>query len=139
MAVCWAIACVPFLRMPASPPGVGDPGSITARQQIYVATLAFSLVASAAALQLGRAVSHAKRSSVWGWLTAVAIAGLTAVVVLAVVPPNPDLVSVPLDLLTQFRVKSALGPISFWAAFAALFAVFVARGQRDGLPRGGGV
>ena len=123
LAAYWAVGLLPLLKYPANPPGVGDPDTITYRQQIYVAFLILSVIGVGSAAGLG---SHLGRrlKTPWGrWL----LGGLFAVgfglLLCLVMPDNPDLVDMPAGLVTTFRILSVVGTTLFWAIFGFFFAM----------------
>jgi hypothetical protein len=112
---------VPFLKYPANPPGVGDPGTIGRRTALYLLMLAWSVVATAASWRLsrwldGRGVPDHLR------LPAVAGAYVTLVVVgLAALPGSPDPVAAPATLVWRFRLTSLAGTAAYWAVCGTVF------------------
>ena len=118
----WALALVPFLRYPASPPGVGNPDTIELRQQLYVAVLLIGILGAVAAVALDRqllrrGVDAAKRLATGG-----ALLFIWTAVVLLVMPGSSDATGTPPDLILRFRILSLLGLALFWALLGAGFA-----------------
>lgn len=116
----WSLALFPFLKYPANPPGIGDPATIGYRQGLYIAVLVLSLLGTALAFAAAR--GNRRR---WPW----ALLALVAFDVVAYVflPPNPDPISIPLDLLRDFQVRSFIGLGLFWAILGLLFALNLRR------------
>jgi predicted cobalt transporter CbtA len=56
--VYWSVVLVPFLKYPASPPGVGDPATVGYRQQLYFGILLLSTGGTALAVYLGGVVAR---------------------------------------------------------------------------------
>lgn len=111
---------VPALKYPANPPAVGDPETIYYRQSLYIAFLAISGLSA-----LGLAFLYQKMRSV-GWrklAIPLAYAGIM-VVAFAAMPPNPDQVSAPMDLVNGFRLASGLTMTVFWALLGLLLGTF---------------
>jgi predicted cobalt transporter CbtA len=50
---------------------------------------------------------------------------LVSVVVFAAMPPNPDPLTMPADIVTPFRVFSALGLCLFWAVMGLVFGLLL--------------
>jgi hypothetical protein len=94
---------IPVIKYPGNPRAVGDPETIYFRQSLYIAYLAIS---GFAALGLGflyrrMRTIQAKKVIVPAMYTAIMIgAHLT-------MPPNPDAISAPMDLVMGFRIASA--------------------------------
>lgn len=120
VASCWSLALFPFLKYPANPPGIGDPATITYRQELYLAILVLSVVGTAVAFL---AVTANRRR--WPWVL-VALLGFDLVAYL-LLPTNPDAIAIPLDLLQAFRLRSAIGLAMFWALLGVFFALSLQR------------
>lgn len=108
----WAVALLPGLKYPANPPGVGDPDTIGYRQALYLGFLGLSV----AATLVGAAVAYHFRAR-RGWRFGLASGAVLAVVIYVAMPPNPDAVSMPADIVTWFRILSVAGLAVFWAVF----------------------
>jgi len=102
---------VPALKYPANPPAVGDPETIYYRQSLYVAYLAIS---GFTALGVGllyekvRAI-HSKKVMI--------VSAIYAVIMVAsylALPPNPDAINAPMDLVAGFRLASGFTMSIFW-------------------------
>jgi predicted cobalt transporter CbtA len=117
-AALWSVAVFPFLKYPANPPGVGDPETITYRQTLYLLALALSILGTAAAIILAR-----RR----GGRLALGFLAVYDIVLYALLPSNPDALSLPLDVLWTFRALSLLGLVVFWAALGLTFGLLVQR------------
>ena len=111
---------VPALKYPANPPAVGDPETIYYRQSLYVAFLAISGFSALGAAVLYRKIggNEAKKLVAPGIYAAIMIVGFLAM------PPNPDQINAPMDLVTNFRVASALTMALFWALLGLVFGIF---------------
>lgn len=111
---------VPALKYPANPPGVGDPATIDYRQSLYVGFLAISGFTA-----LGVAVVYRKMGAS-GVKKALAPAIYVAVMISAFLafPPNPDAITAPMDLVTNFRVASVLTMCVFWGLLGLIFGAF---------------
>ena len=110
-------ALLPALKIPANPPAVGDPATVTTRTGIYTAVLLSGLaiailVSVLVSLLRSRGVSIAATASV----TSAAAAALVALL-LVLVPGSPDAVpaDVPAGVVWDFRLAS-LGQLAvLWA------------------------
>jgi len=109
-----AITVAPWLKYPPNPPAVGDPDSVGERERLFVL-----LIVLAALLLAGLAHLSARlRRADWPddrRVAAVVGAGLIAFAVLfAAMPASPDDVSVPANLVWQFRLNSLTGNLLVW-------------------------
>jgi len=115
----WAIILVPFIKYPANPPAVGDPETIGYRQSIYLTLLVLSAVGTALVVWFGGRLARQVRQPSW-----LVIGGgllVVGVVLVLLMPPNPDPITAPADLVFNFRVRSLLGLTLFWAVFGVAF------------------
>jgi predicted cobalt transporter CbtA len=122
----WSIALIPFLRYPANPPAVGDPATIYYRQTLYLSLLGLSAAGTALAVRFGPTL--ARRLDVrpiWGFTLAAMI--LVAALLVLIMPPNPDPITAPPNLILRFRLLSLAGLTLFWAAFGLFFGWAVQR------------
>lgn len=125
------VVLVPFLKYPANPPAVGDPDSINDRTVQYFAVLACSIALTAL---VWRAYQQAQATPVVrAWMTALLYAGGLAAIFL-ILPPNPDAVEAPADLIWRFRMSS-LGSLA--TAWTVLGLVVGTLWSRDGAAAGG--
>lgn len=119
--VMWLVLfMVPALKYPANPPAVGDPETISYRQGIYLAFLAISGFGA-----LGLAFLHRKLGGVRA-KKAIIPAAYAAIMALAFVamPPNPDEITAPMDLVVSFRIASAFTMSMFWGLLGILLGAF---------------
>jgi len=126
--VWWAIILVPFVKYPANPPAVGNPDTIGYRQSIYLTLLLLSAGGTALAVWLGGRMARQMRQPTWLVIGAGLLVVGTALIVL--MPPNPDPITAPADLVLNFRVRSLLGLTLFWASFGGVFALLARRNAR---------
>ena len=122
-----ALVLVPFLKYPASPPGVGDPDTIGARTGLYLAMLAGGLLALLAAARVAWSAADAAvpwRAPVLGTATFAVLAAF-----LAVVLPGVDEVpaAFPAELLWRFRLSALGTQVVLWTALGAGFGVATLR------------
>ena len=122
----WAVCLVPFLRYPANPPGVGEPATIQYRQDLYIAVLCLSVVSTIASVAIARYLGRGRPT---GILAAVTLGLLIAFAggMYLMLPPNPDPIRLPLDLVFGFRLHSLAGLTLFWVILGAGFAWLVSR------------
>ena len=120
----WAVALVPFLRYPANPPAVGDPETIGQRQALFLLVMGLALVGAVPVLGLKALL--ARRSAFAGrqplqWAACLAGYAVYSLVLYLVMPPNPDAVPIPMEVVSSFRALSVAGLTIFWAALIAVF------------------
>ena len=115
---------VPALKYPANPPAVGDPETIYYRESLYVGLVAIS-GSSALGLALLYRKSDNKVPNNRNKFIIVLII-YTAIIAGAfyILPPNPDKISVPQDLVQDFRIASVLTMSIFWGLLAIIFGAF---------------
>ncbi|MEZ0580427.1 CbtA family protein [Nocardioides sp. MH1] len=121
-----AVALVPFLKYPATPPAVGDPDTIGHRTSEYFALLLVSVLAAIAAVVVARRLLGrldgvtAALVVAGGYVAVVTVAGL-------LLPTVDELGAFPADTLWYFRRASILTLASIWATIAVLLTVLVGR------------
>lgn len=104
------------IKYPANPPAVGDPETIYYRQGLYVGYLAISgFTALALAITWKRAQFGSKK------ILFPLIYAAVMIVAYVVLPPNPDKISISMDLIHTFRVVTALTIGLFWGILAIVF------------------
>lgn len=125
----FALTLVPFLRYPANPPGVGDPGTIDARSRGYLAAISIGLVGVVAGLRLSRELRRRGTRPSHRHL-AVAAVLLAAVALPFALPANTDRLDVPAGLLWQFRVLALTASTLLWAGLAVTFGLLAERAEQ---------
>lgn len=124
-ALGWSVAILPFLKYPANPPGVGDPETALYRQAIQLGFMALSVLAVVAAgaayRPLGRRLG-----------LAAGLYGILVVLLFVFMPPNPDPITAPPDLIREFRILSLSGLALFWAILGGASALLLRRFAQPG-------
>lgn len=121
-----AVALVPFLKYPATPPAVGDPDTIGDRTSEYFALVLISVLAAIGAVLVARRLLGrfdgvvAALVAAGGFVIVVAVAGL-------LLPSADEVGAFPAELLWQFRRSSILTLASLWATIAVVLTVLVGR------------
>jgi hypothetical protein len=115
---------VPFLKYPANPPAVGQPGTIGSRTELYFGFVAVSLLAGILATVFGR-----KLADRFGALNGFLLAAAGYVVVVALVAwlmPVVDEVpaAFPAATLWSFRTASIGTQATLWLALGLAFGAF---------------
>ena len=115
---------VPALKYPANPPAVGDPETIYYRESLYICLLAisgFSALGLASIYgKLGSVASNNKNRVIVILLIYAAI----IVGAIFILPPNPDEITVPMELVQGFRIASAFTMSIFWGLLGLILGAF---------------
>jgi hypothetical protein len=112
---------VPFLKYPANPPSVGDPGTISRRTALYFLMMLLSVLLAIAAALLGKRL--APRTGTW-YATVAAGAFFVLVVALAYafLPTVNEVPSdFPATLLWRFRTSALAIQLTLWTVFGLVF------------------
>jgi putative cobalt transporter subunit CbtA len=112
-----AVVLVPFLKYPASPPGVSHPESITERTMLYLMLVASSLLALLAASRTARSAGRAAGLAVF----AVTVACVLLVLPSAEAAPGSHSEA----LVTGFRLASLGVQTVMWSSLALFFVTRV--------------
>jgi len=106
---------IPTLKYPANPPGVGNPQTIYYREILYVGFIATSgFTALALTLIHKRFGNNNPWSSKKKLILLPVIYAIVLVTAYASFPPNPDKVTMPADLISNFRIAGAFTIGLFW-------------------------
>jgi predicted cobalt transporter CbtA len=123
----FVIFLVPALKYPANPPAVGDPETIYYRQSLYLTYLAISgFTALGVAFMYGKmkqVIKSHKDSRMLIELPVVIYAVIMITAYLAL-PPNPDAINAPMDLVTGFRIASGFTMSIFWGLLGIILGAF---------------
>jgi len=107
---------VPTLKYPANPPGVGNPQTIFLREILYVGFLATSGFTALVLSIIYRRLR--KINSLPSKKVAILILPLIYAIVMIIgyisFPPNPDKITVPMDLIMSFRFAGVFTIAIFW-------------------------
>lgn len=104
------IYIVPALKYPANPPAVGDPETIYYRESLYITLLAISGFSAIGLAVLYRKLGDKKAKRI---VLPVIYIGIIAAAFM-VLPPNPDEITAPMDLVVGFRIVSGFTMSVFW-------------------------
>ena len=116
---------IPFLKYPANPPTVGDPDTVVLRTILYLSFIAISGFGALGFYQLYKKLQTGKKIAAFvGYAIFISI-------VFALMPPNPDEITAPMDLVNGFRVMSVIAVSVFWISIAFFLGVFWYRFQPD--------
>jgi hypothetical protein len=117
---------IPFLKYPSNPPGVGDPGTLTQRQLLYVGCLLLSIAGTWVSARVFVRLK-ARTIPTVAAVGAAAVLGVWLLALFLVLPDRTDPVNTPETLLLQFRASSLAGQMIFWVTFVLFFAETVQR------------
>lgn len=130
---------MPALKIPANPPAVGDPATVTERTLLYVLTILLALLVIGGVVAADRALrSRSAPLRVRGTVNiVVAVAG--AVAILLLVPGSPDAVpgDVPASVIWDFRLTSLAQLGTMWLGLGVVFGMLVeshTTGSRRAVP-----
>lgn len=115
---------VPFLKYPANPPAVGQPGTIGSRTELYFGFVAVSLLVGILATVFGRKL--ADRFGAWNGFLLAAAGYLVVIGVVAWLMPAVDEVPAefPASTLWSFRTASVGTQVTLWLALGLTFGAF---------------
>jgi predicted cobalt transporter CbtA len=119
--VIWlVIFMIPALKYPANPPTVGNPDTINYRQYLFIS---FILISGFTALGLSIIYNKINLKSSFKLLAVSVI--YTGIIVGAyiAIPPNPDKITAPTDLVNGFRIMSILTMTFFWVVLGITFGL----------------
>ena len=119
------IYLIPFLKYPANPPTVGDSETVVLRATLYLAFIAISGFSVIGFYQLSKKFQGRKKL--------VAVIGYAAFMtaLFVVMPPNPDEIAAPMELVNGFRVMSVVAVSVFWLALGIILGLFWQKIQPD--------
>jgi predicted cobalt transporter CbtA len=113
---------IPVLKYPGNPPAVGDPETVVYRQSLYIGMLAISGFSALALALLYRATKHEESKKV---IISISII-YAAIIAIAfiILPSNPDDITIPMDLVMNFRIVSTLTMGIFWGILGIILGSF---------------
>jgi len=114
-AIMWfTIFLIPFLKYPANPPTVGDADTVVLRQTLYLLFIAISGFSAVGFFVLYKKLQNKKK----GFAFVGYAVFITAV--FFIMPPSPDEVKAPMDMVNGFRTMSVVAVSTFWVAEAII-------------------
>ncbi len=116
------VSLIPFLRYPANPPAVGDPGTVDARTRMYLVAVLIGIAAVTAAWQLHTRLADRGVAPPLRQLATVAVV-LVGAGVTFLLPGNPDAIEVPAELIWGFRIASLATIATLWFVLGAAFGL----------------
>jgi len=116
-AIMWVtIFLIPFLKYPANPPTVGDTDTVVLRGILYLSIIAISGFSAVGFSRLYKKLENKKYLAFVGYAVFI-----TAV--FFIMPPSPDEVTAPMDLVNSFRTMSVMAVTTFWIAEAIILGL----------------
>ena len=114
-AIMWfTIFLIPFLKYPANPPTVGDADTVVLRQILYLLFIAISGFSAVGFFVLYKKLQNKKKGFAFiGYAVFITV-------VFFIMPPSPDEVTAPMDLVNGFRTMSVVAVSTFWVAEAII-------------------
>lgn len=112
----FTVFMIPFLKYPANPPTIGDPETVVLRSILYLSFIAISGLGAVGFYQIYKRLQNKKVMAFAGYAIFISI-------VFVVMPPNPDEVSAPMDLVNGFRTMSAFSVTMLWFVNALILGV----------------
>ena len=110
------IFLIPFLKYPANPPTVGEADTIILRQTLYLLFIAISGFSAVGFFVLYKKLENKKYLAVVGYAVFITT-------VFFIMPPSPDEVTAPMDLVNGFRTMSVMAVTIFWIAEAIILGL----------------
>ena len=114
-AIMWfTIFLIPFLKYPANPPTVGDADTVVLRQTLYLLFIAISGFSAVGFFVLYKKLQNKKKGFAFiGYAVFITV-------VFFIMPPSPDEVTAPMDLVNGFRTMSVVAVSTYWVAEAII-------------------
>ena len=113
-AIMWlTIFLIPFLKYPANPPTIGDADTVVLRGILYLSFIAISGFSAVGFSRLYKKLETKKYLAFVGYAVFI-----TAV--FFIMPPSPDEITAPMDLVNNFRTMSVIAVSTFWIADAII-------------------
>ena len=113
---------VPALKYPANPPAVGNPATIYYRESLFIGFIAVSGFSTLGLALLYRKLGKNQSKRKIG----IPLIIYAAIMISAylVFPPNPDRITIPMDLIVSFRIASIFTTSIFWGLLGLIFGAF---------------
>ena len=119
--VIWLVVfMIPAIKYPANPPSVGSPDTINYRDSLFVS---FILISGFTALGLTILYSKWNSKTSLKFIVVSVIYGVVMVGAFIAVPPNPDKITAPMDLVIGFRIITITTMTMFWIILGTIFGL----------------
>jgi predicted cobalt transporter CbtA len=103
----FTIFFIPFLKYPANPPTIGDPNTIVFRSITYAVFIALSGLGALGFSLLYKRMKKSIKLVILGYVIYISV-------VFVLMPPNPDPITAPTELVNGFRLTSASTMTMYW-------------------------
>ena len=113
---------VPALKYPANPPAVGNPATIYYRESLFIGFIAVSGFSTLGLALLYRKLGKNQSKRKIGIPLIIYAAIMIGAYV--IFPPNPDRITIPMDLIMSFRIASVFTTSIFWGLLGIIFGAF---------------
>jgi predicted cobalt transporter CbtA len=121
----FVIFLIPALKYPANPPAVGNPSTIYYREVLYVGFIAISgFSALALALSYRKLKTYLSEKKTTVMLIVSLIYTIIMIGAYMALPPNPDKVTIPINLIISFRIASVCSIGIFWGVLGMIVGLF---------------
>jgi predicted cobalt transporter CbtA len=121
----FVIFLIPTLKYPANPPAVGNPSTIYYREMLYVGFIAVSgFSALALALSYKKLKTYLSEKKTTVMLIVSLIYAIIMIGAYLTFPPNPDKVTIPMNLIISFRIASVCSIGIFWGVLGMIVGLF---------------
>lgn len=121
----FVIFLIPALKYPANPPAVGNPSTIYYREMLYVGFIAVSgFSALALALSYKKLKTYLSEKKTTVMLIVSLIYAIIMIGAYLTFPPNPDKVTIPMNLIISFRIASVCSIGIFWGVLGMIVGLF---------------
>ena len=121
----FTIYLIPFMKYPANPPTVGDPDTVVLRAILYLSFIAISGFGAVGFYLLYKRLQKSKKIAAF-----IGYAVFISVIFVAM-PPNPDEVTAPMDLVNGFRAMSLVAVSIYWISLGIILGAFWQKFQPD--------
>jgi len=109
---------IPFLKYPANPPTVGEGDTVILRSILYLSFIAISGIGAVLFYQISKKLKGNKKfAALMGY-------GVFITVAFVAMPENPDEITAPMSLVSEFRLMSILGILSYWISVGIILGLF---------------
>ena len=121
----FVIFLIPALKYPANPPAVGNPSTIYYREVLYIGFIAISgFSALALALSYKKLQTYLSEKKTTVMLIVSLIYTIIMIGAYMTFPPNPDKVTIPINLIISFRIASVCSIGIFWGVLGMIVGLF---------------
>jgi predicted cobalt transporter CbtA len=128
------VTLLPAIKVPANPPAVGDPETVTQRTLLYLVTVLAGVLAAGLVWAVDRQLAARDQTLPVRALATTGVAVALVVLILSLVPGPTDPIpaDVPASLLWDFRVASLAQLGSMWLVLGLVFGALVESRSRSG-------